>query len=216
MLVLFIFSGTIASYLGTAAFLTIYFAGLIGGNLLALLLHRRDSDYSAVGASGAVNGVIFAAIALFPGMKIGIFFLPLSIPSWLYGLLFVAFSIYAIKSRRDNIGHEAHLGGALIGMLVALLWEPSALLRNYLPILAVCIPTLVFMYIIIYRPHLLLIDNFYFKKTHHYSIDHRYNLQKAQEQMDIDKILEKIHKKGLNSLTKKEKQQLEAYSRSKR
>ena len=214
MLTLYIFSGSLESYLGTFSFLLIYFASLVGGNLLALLIHKLDSDYSAVGASGAVNGVLFASIALFPGMRIGFFILPIAIPSWIYGLLFIAFSIYAIRSRRDNVGHEAHLGGALIGMLIAIALVPSALVHNYLPILAILLPTLVFMYIIVYKPHYLLVDNLYYKKSHAYTVDHRYNAEKVQEQTHIDQILEKIHKKGMKSLTKKEKELLEKYSRS--
>jgi len=61
-----------------------------------------------------------------------------------------------------------------------------------------------------------LVDNLYYKKTHRYSIDQQYNYEKVQEQTDIDKILEKIHKKGMKSLTRKEKEQLENYSRTKR
>jgi len=216
MLTLYVFSGALVGYLGPLKFLFIYFSSLIGGNLLALLIHKRDSAYSAVGASGAVNGIIFASIALFPGMRIGFFILPIAIPAWLYGLLFIAISIYSIKSRRDNIGHEAHLGGALIGMLIAITMQPSVVLENYLPILAIMVPTLIFMYIIIYKPHYLLVDNLYYKKSHRYSIDQQYNYEKVQEQTDIDKILEKIHKKGIKSLTRKEKEQLENYSRTKR
>ena len=112
------------------------------------------------------------------------------------------------------MGHEAHLGGALIGMLIAILMQPSVLSLNYFAILAVLIPTSVFMYIIIYKPHYLLVDNLFYKKSGRYTIDQKYNLEKKQEQLDIDKILEKIHKKGMKSLTKKEKEQLEKYARS--
>jgi hypothetical protein len=160
-----------------------------------------------------VNGIIFAAIAIFPGMKIGLFLIPLSIPAWFYGLLFVGFSIYGIRSRRENVGHEAHLGGALVGMLVALMMEPSAIVRNYVPILILIIPTLAFIILIIRRPDFLLVQNLFYKRSHAYSIDHKYNEQKAKKQFDIDKILEKIHKRGMNSLTRKERQQLNEYSR---
>lgn len=214
MISLYFFSGMIEDYLGGIKFLIIYFASLFGGDLLSLFVHRNHSDYSAVGASGAVCGVIFAAIALFPGMSIGFFGLP-AIPSWLYGVLYVGFSIYGIKSRKDNIGHEAHLGGALIGMFAALLMQPEALAENYLTILIIVVPTLLFIYLIITRPHVLLVDNFYFK-THnkYYSVDHRYNEERNNKQLEVDKILDKINKKGINSLSKKEKDLLEEYSKS--
>lgn len=213
MLSLYAFSGTIEHSLGGIKFLIIYFASLIGGDLLSLFVHRNHADYSSVGTSGAICGVIFASIALYPDMGIGFFGL-FSLPSWLYGILYIAFSIYGIKSSNNNIGHEAHLGGALIGMAVALVMEPSAFAENYLAILIIAVPTIVFIYLIITKPNVLLVDNFYFK-THnnHYSIDHRYNEERHIGQQEIDMILDKINKKGINGLSKKERDKLDEYSK---
>lgn len=215
MLSLLIFSGPVEAYLGSANFLLIYVASMIGCNLLTLLIHWRDGDYSSVGASGAVSGVIFAAIALFPGMRMGLFFLPLHIPAWIFGLLYVGFSMWGIKSKSDNIGHEAHLGGALVGMGMAVLIQPAAFAQNYWVILLITVPAVVFLYLIVTRPHLLLIDNYYFK-THnnHYSVDHKYNEERTNRQQEIDRILDKISKHGMNSLSEKEKQALKRHSRS--
>jgi membrane associated rhomboid family serine protease len=213
MLSLYAFSVALEANLGELKFLFIYFASLIGGDLLSLYINRNHGDYSAVGASGAVCGIMFASIALFPDMGIGFFGLPFSIPSWLYGILYIAYSIYGIKSKKDNIGHDAHLGGALIGMAVALIIEPTAFLQNYITILLITIPTIVFIYTIITKPHLLLVDNFYFKNhKNHYSIDHAYNEEKMNQQKEIDKILDKINKKGIDSLTNKEKEILKQFS----
>lgn len=213
MISLYFFSAGIESYLGSVQYLLIYFASLIAGNLFSLLIHKNDNSYSSVGASGAVCGIIFAAIALFPGMKIGLFFFP--IPGWIYGLAFVLLSIYGIKSSNRNIGYDAHLGGALTGMLIAILMMPSVLVTNYFPILIICIPSLVFIYIIIKKPHLLLIDDYFFKTYRDRgTIDHRYNMEKADRQKEVDMILEKIHKKGIKSLTAREKQILDEYSKT--
>jgi len=214
MLSLYIFSGPIEAYLGSVNFLLIYFASGIGANLLTLLIHWRDGSYSSVGASGAVSGVIFACIALFPGMQMGLFLLPLRIPAWLFGVLYIAFSMYGIKSKRDNVGHEAHLGGALVGMLVAILIYPAAFANNYLPILLIAVPSIIFIYLIVTRPHLLLIDNLYYK-THrnHYSPDHKYNEERRNKQEEIDRILDKISQRGINSLSEKEKEILKRHSR---
>jgi membrane associated rhomboid family serine protease len=208
------FSGMVESYLGSFQFLLVYFASLIGGDLLALFIHRNNGDYTAVGASGAICGVIFASIALFPGMNVGLFFLPISMPGWLFGLIFVLVSIYGIKSKRDNIGHEAHLGGALVGMLVGILFVPSALVNNWLTITIILVPTLVFIYLILTRPHILLVDNYFFKQhPKYYNIDHAYNAEKVSKQKEIDRILEKISKSGIRSLSKKEKDALDEYSK---
>ena len=100
-------------------------------------------------------------------------------------------------------------------MFAALLMQPKALAENYLTILIIVVPTLLFIYLIITRPHVLLVDNFYFK-THnkYYSVDHRYNEERNNKQLEVDKILDKINKKGINSLSKKEKDLLEEYSKS--
>ncbi len=208
------FSGMVESYLGSFQFLLVYFASLIGGDLLALFIHRNNGDYTAVGASGAISGIIFASIALFPGMNVGLFFLPISMPGWLFGLIFVLVSIYGIKSKRDNIGHEAHLGGALVGMLVGILFDPPALVNNWLTITIILVPTLIFIYLILTRPHILLIDNYFFKQhPKYYNIDHKYNADRISKQQEVDRILEKINKTGIGSLSKKEKETLKEYSK---
>lgn len=215
MLALYFFSGAVESFFGPLQFLLIYFVSMIGGDLLSLFIHRFDSGYSSVGASGAVCGIVFAAIAVFPGMGIGFFFIPVSIPAWIYGLAYVLYSIYGIRSRRDNVGHESHLAGALIGMLLAIAMHPDSLLQNYITILLISVPSIVFIYIILTRPHILLIDNHFFKtQKRYYSVDHKYNAEKLDRQMEIDRILDKIAKKGMKSLTQKEREALERHSKT--
>lgn len=213
MITLYFFSDLVEWRLGVFQFFIVYFAALIGGDLLALYLHRHHEDYSAVGASGAVCGIVFAAVALFPDIEIcpfGVFCLP----SWLYALLFVLGSIYGIGAQRDNIGHDAHLGGALAGMFTALALEPSAFTRNLVPILVLTIPSALFIFLVVKQPHLLLLDwsrsrqNRRSKK--HWRIVHT---QKAKGcEAEIDRILLKIKHRGKDSLTPKEKTFLERYS----
>ncbi|WP_298901993.1 rhomboid family intramembrane serine protease [uncultured Psychroserpens sp.] len=211
---LYAFSGMLEMQLGIWSYLLIYFVSLIGGDLLALFIHRNHGDYSAVGASGAVCGIIFASIALFPGLDIGFFGIPLAIPNWIFGVLYVIYSIYGITSAKDNIGHEAHLGGALIGMLVAITIRPEALVNNYIIITMIAIPIILFIYIIVRKPHILFINNLYFKsKSHNLTIDQRYNETKVFKQKEIDKLLDKISRKGIGSLSKKEKEKLDNYSK---
>ncbi|MEL6670914.1 MAG: rhomboid family intramembrane serine protease [Bacteroidota bacterium] len=148
---------------GPIGYLFIYFASLLGGNFLALYVHRNHGNYRAAGASGAVSGVIFAAIAFNPFGTIRLFFF-LPMPSWVFGLLYVAISIYGIKAQRDNIGHEAHLGGAILGMLLAILFAPQLLSSHPGIFLLILTPVAVFLYLIITRPEFLLIPG-YFSKT---------------------------------------------------
>jgi hypothetical protein len=211
---LYVFSGVVELTLGSLNFLLIYFASLLGGELLSLLIHRNEGDYSSVGASGAVCGVMFASVAIYPDMGVGLFLLPITIPGWIFALLYVLFSIYGIRSQKNNIGHDAHLGGALAGMLLALAMHPSVILDNYGKILIILVPTVVFIYLIITRPGTLLVDNLFYK-THKdfYSIDHKYNAEHTDRQQEIDKILDKISRKGMGSLSKKEKEMLKDYSK---
>jgi membrane associated rhomboid family serine protease len=215
MLALYLFGSSLEPLLGGFPLLLIYFTGLLGGSLLALLIHKNYGDYTSVGASGAVNAIVFSSIALFPDMGIGFFFLPLSIPAWAFGLAYVLFSIFGIKAKWGNSGHAAHLGGAVIGMLLTLLLYPQVIRTNYLPILLILVPSIAFISLLIFKPHLLLTDSFASKKERR-SIDQEYNYRKKQEEADIDSILEKIHQKGIKSLTREEKEALERFSKMKK
>lgn len=77
MITLYLFSQSLEAYVGIPVFLILYFGSLIGGNLFALYIHRNHPDYTAIGASGAVSGLVFASIGLFPGMEIGFILLPI-------------------------------------------------------------------------------------------------------------------------------------------
>ena len=115
------------------------------------------------------------------------FWTPLFYPKLVVWNFIHLYSIYGIKSSKDNIGHDAHLGGALVGMTVALLLQPTAFLENYLTILVIAVPTIAFIYLIITRPQILLVDNFYFKnRKNYYSIDHKNNDEKVTKQKEID------------------------------
>ncbi|HRO43485.1 MAG TPA: rhomboid family intramembrane serine protease [Flavipsychrobacter sp.] len=206
MFVLWAFGSGLEARLGVVGFLVIYFSSMLGGNLLALLIHKHNESYSSVGASGAVAGLIFASIALVPGLKI--FFLP----SWIFGIAYVLYTIYAIRSQRTDVGHAAHLGGALIGMTIAILMFPDVLINNWLPIVAILLPGIALIVIMIRKPDLILIDKRTQKKQ--LTTDDRYNVSKRNYQEEVDRILEKINQKGMSSLTKKEKEILNEYSRT--
>ena len=109
---------------------------MFGGSLLALYVHRHH-QYRAYGASGGVCGIIFAYLLLLPGASISPFFFPVAIPGWLYALAFLLGSFFALKVGRDNVGHDAHLGGAIIGFVIAAALEPAAVRYNLRVFIAV-------------------------------------------------------------------------------
>ena len=213
MITLYFFSRGLESSVGFFSFLILYFVSLLGGNLFALYIHRNHPDYTAIGASGAISGLIFASIGLFPGMEIGFILLPIYIPAWLYGMAYVLYSIYGIKSQKDNIGHEAHLGGGIVGLLTAIILNPNIMTTNYLPIILIIIPTFTFLFFIIKKPHLLIIENPFSKSKKAFTIEDKYNFDKVAKQKELDKILDKINKKGYDKLTKKEKDKLNELSK---
>ncbi|MFK7899714.1 MAG: rhomboid family intramembrane serine protease [Cyclobacteriaceae bacterium] len=145
MFTLYFFANNLESAAGIPKFLFIYFGSLLGSNLFSLYIHRTNSYYSAIGASGAVSGVVFACIALFPGMEVSLFLLPFFIPAWIYGIGYVLYSIYGMKAQNDNIGHEAHLGGAILGLLIAIALFPFVLQTNQFTVIAVLVPSVAFL-----------------------------------------------------------------------
>ena len=119
MITLFFFAHTVIRELGNINFITIYIASLVFGNLLSLYFHKDEFWYSAVGASGAVTGVLYAAILIEPSLRINF------IPGYIFGVGYLLYSIYGMKNRIGNIGHDAHFGGAVGGYAVTLILVPS-------------------------------------------------------------------------------------------
>lgn len=213
MITFYLFSPMLETLLGTLPFLLLYITSLIGGNLLALFIHRNHPDYTAIGASGAVSGMVFASIGLIPGLKLGLLFLPIFLPAWFFGLVYIIYTIYGIKSKKDNIGHEAHLGGGIIGMILALILIPEAIKENYITILILLIPSMTFILLIFYKPHILLIPNVYKRENKVLTFEDKYNHQKMEKEEELNMLLDKIHKKGLDKLSAKEKKRLDELSK---
>jgi len=138
MLTLFFFAPVVTGNMGELSFLLVYFSSLIFGSLLTLLLHKDDYSYRAIGASGAVTGVLFSAILFEPMMMINFI-----IPAYLFGILYLLYSIYGMRAKNDNIGHTAHFGGAIGGYLITLAKEPHMFIDNTLTVVALAIPIVI-------------------------------------------------------------------------
>jgi membrane associated rhomboid family serine protease len=103
----------------------LYLGGLLISIVPAYGKHKNDVFYNSVGASGAVSAVVFASIILYPVGKISLFFIPVGIPSPLFGLLYLVYEFYMSKRAKDNIGHDAHLWGAIFGVVYTIALKPS-------------------------------------------------------------------------------------------
>ncbi len=143
MYTLYMFANVVTSFLGSSSFLLIYIGSLLFGNLLTLYFHNRDNNYRAIGASGAVTGVLYAAILLQPNMGIYLFFIPIAIPAYIFGIVYLLYSIYGMKSQNDNIGHTAHFGGAVGGYAITLLKMPQLFAENPSMVMLLAIPIVV-------------------------------------------------------------------------
>ncbi|SHG30411.1 Rhomboid family protein [Flavobacterium micromati] len=142
MLTLWFFAPVVINFLGNFSFILVYFGSLIFGSLLTMLFHKDDYGYRAVGASGAVTGVLYSAILLQPNMMLGIFFI-IPMPAYIFGILYLLYSIYGMRAKNDNIGHTAHFGGAVGGYLITIVKEPTLLVDHTLMVVLLAIPIVI-------------------------------------------------------------------------
>ena len=142
MITLWFFAPLVLTYLGNWTFVLIYMGSLIFGNLLTYVFNKNNYTYRAVGASGAVTGVLYSAILLQPDMMLGLFFV-IPIPAYLFGILYLLYSIYGMKSQNDNIGHSAHFGGAVGGYIITLIEQPQLLVDHTMMVVLLTIPIIV-------------------------------------------------------------------------
>ena len=125
MFVLFQFGGFVEYWIGTVNFIIVYFAALIGGNLWALMENFRVPDYRALGASGATSGIILSFCLFQPFATLFFFIIPM--PAVVFAILFIVISAFLAQRESRVIGHEAHIGGGIAGILATIAVEPGAL-----------------------------------------------------------------------------------------
>jgi membrane associated rhomboid family serine protease len=132
MLVFWSFASVVMTFFGrdfgsmaTVVFLGLYVGGVIFSSVYDYFKHSEDIYYSAVGASGAVSAVVFSSIILYPDGRIFLFFIPIGIPSWIFGILYLAYSAYMGKRGGSNIGHNAHFWGAVFGIAYTIIINPD-------------------------------------------------------------------------------------------
>jgi membrane associated rhomboid family serine protease len=142
MLTLYFFAPVVIALMGVLPFLLVYIGSLICGSLLTLYFHKNDYSYRAIGASGAITGVLYSAILLNPDMTLGLYFI-IPVPAYIFGIGYLLFSIYGMKAKRDNIGHTAHFGGAIGGYIITLSRMPSMLYDNTLMVILLLIPIVI-------------------------------------------------------------------------
>jgi membrane associated rhomboid family serine protease len=116
-------------HIGTPRFVALYALGLLASSGATWWLHRRQPGYASLGASGAILAVLFASIVVFPTSSIFILPIPVPIPAPLFALGYLAYSVFASRSRVGRINHDAHIAGAVAGLVFILIAAPGSLGR---------------------------------------------------------------------------------------
>ena len=118
------FAFDLEKVLGHWQFGLLYVLSLILSDLPTIYKHRNNDWYHSLGASGAVSAVIFSAIIFNPFNQMELVLLPIPMPAIVFGVLYLVYCSYASKYARDNINHDAHLFGALSGLLITIVLNP--------------------------------------------------------------------------------------------
>jgi membrane associated rhomboid family serine protease len=209
------FGTAIESTEGPATFLLVYFTAILGGSLLALFIHRHH-DYRALGASGGVCGVIYACIFLVPGSSVSMFLMPFSIPAWLYAVGYLVVSFVSLRRGSDNIGHDAHLGGAMAGLLAATALHPWIVAespRMYAGVMGVSAVILLVTWL---DPMHLLEERCVHRRQPQGSKRYqRYdeNRERVRKMAEMDRLLDKVSANGIHALSKADRATLERLSK---
>ena len=126
MITLFFFGPVMEQSIGQEHFVILYFTGLLASSVPSLIKQKDNPEYATIGASGAVEAVIFAFAILYPFEKLYLMFIPIGIPAILFGGLFIWYSIWASK-KEGKVNHEAHLAGAAWGVIYLFAFVPGSI-----------------------------------------------------------------------------------------
>lgn len=126
MMTFYFFAFALERRIGTTHFVLLYLAGLLVSHAGTYFKHRNDPEYASLGASGAISAILFAAILFFPNQSLFIIPIPVPIPAPLFAVGYLAYTWWASKHPHGRINHDAHLSGAVTGLVYVLLVEPRA------------------------------------------------------------------------------------------
>ena len=136
MIALYYFGNTMetvfTSIFGSTGFIMFaffYVVAIVISDLPTYFKYRNNPAYNSLGASGAVSAIVFAGILFDPLRGIGLLFIPVYLPGFIFGALYLFYTIYMSKNSNDYINHDAHLYGALFGIVVSIVVYPQVITR---------------------------------------------------------------------------------------
>jgi membrane associated rhomboid family serine protease len=121
----FFFAFTLERTLGHWQFALLYIVSLILSDLPSVVKHKNDLWYRSLGASGAISAVVFGYIMFNPLNSMYLMLIPIPIPAIIFGVLYLVYCSYASKRGQGNINHDAHLFGALSGVMITVILVPQ-------------------------------------------------------------------------------------------
>ena len=208
--------------ISVADFLFLYLMSQLGGNLIALFTYRddRSGHYDAVGAAGGVSGLLFGSIALFPSLTVAIPIVGYALPVWPLAIFFLSVSIFALKPYSGTMIHDAHLGGAIVGLLLTPLIAPDILQNTLWMAIGILTPTVVLFYALVKAPENVITKTFSLPSdppsaweaaesaagAAHHALDY----PTLEEEMDA--LLDKINQQGYQNLSHYELERLQSIS----
>jgi membrane associated rhomboid family serine protease len=111
--------------LGKIWYIVLYFCALIVSQIPSYIKNRNNYHYRSLGASGAVSAIVFSMILLMPWSTLYVFVLP--VPAIIYAVLYLSYTIYMSRKGGDSINHDAHLWGAIFGVIFSIVLKPEVL-----------------------------------------------------------------------------------------
>ncbi len=119
MLTFYFFAFSLESTIGITNFIIIYLGSMILSHIPTLLRHKNDWQYCSLGASGAISGILFSSIVIYPTNKIMMMPIPIPLPSAVFGVAYLVWCKFAARYSQDNINHDAHFAGAISGVILS-------------------------------------------------------------------------------------------------
>lgn len=138
-LTMFLFGPIVESWLiaihgvnmGEGLFWILVVGAMLGSSVISYFRHQNNPGYKSLGFSGVTSAIVFAFILFEPTKEIGFFILPPVIPGWLFGFLYLAFEIYSDRNKKTNIAHDAHIAGAVFGVIFIFLTNIEVVMNNF-------------------------------------------------------------------------------------
>lgn len=117
--------------MGRLFFWVFIFVSMYASASISFFRHKDNPNYRSLGFSGVVSAVLFAVIMIYPMAELGFMFIPVPIPAWLFGGIYLAFEIYADRNKRTAIAHDAHIAGAVFGIIFILITNIELVIANF-------------------------------------------------------------------------------------